>query len=740
MRLLFPLSLIILLIGIARVAKAEPLDVELRYDAAEVAPDFVCLAHYRTRTDFAPVAAGAPACVFSKFLEKTPPFFPSTNSCSTMCDEADNPERPANQPPKTCEESPMPRGLCEAASVFKQKLPSLDSCDAPECMTKRPILFPHGRTTPYIDCVRGNPDPSKLKPAGQRRIVVVHLDFAGLSPELKYIEFKDHVLSAYYATGFDPRRVVTATVVAGSYGESIASTANGGVLRLDLVPLERQVEIVLPTIAVTDANFSLQKDKKVVQVFTRAERTVPFPFANAHNLVVQVTPGAPAPTGEQAPSSPAAEIAELVLSRRESDRLFFEPTMFTFDWHKPCFHPPIGKNEPGKCPIVHSAVASCKSQTVEHIPNGEGQDTVCHYRCESTLAGKPVSLPVRLRMEARSVPATWEEEIAGLGARVSGWVPPRERFVMLDFSDWASPSLGERDDARLKDIIEKKGDAISAVEITRPDGTTARVVPQRVRQRIAIPGIECGEATAYRILGDRTYAIGSTRLADAAREKLTNGVVEGELRMPPPSETGRNVGFELAIGAGLVKGWGGVEFDSTDITPSALRPFGLIEGTLSIQPNASAVHWEFGLRLMVERRPYFPIAWKPAGLGVVGHLPSSVWYDRLLFAPGVAFPWPFPKIVTPDGPVYFATHLNVGRSFPVIDTHDALVGDIAWEYGIDAAFRVPVARRVALEIGGRLLTGSPFYYFDAGDLRGQAVRREATPIWGAFDLSVRAGL
>jgi hypothetical protein len=687
---LLTLIVALTLLVVSRIASADPaIDVELRYDS-DAAPDYVCLSHYRTRLPEQKYRRDdVAACAFRDQIEgKTVP--------------------PDSVAGDKCPNTSMSTTVAASAEVFRSTLPGLDGCKAHECSPRVPILLQHGDPTPYLFCVPGK---SGL-PAPKARVVVVYLDFAGLAPELRFINFKDHVLSVYYATGFDPDRVVTASVLGGSYSSPVASSASRGVLRLDLSPLERQVEIVLPPIAVTSATLSLWKRGDFVTAFTRdSARTVSFPFADPRALRVKVATA----TGN----------SELVVASFDRDRISFQPTSFTFAWRKSCHHPAISDFH--LCPKVQSTVATCDPQSIETrslAGNGTVAETFCHYKCDSKLGDAPIPIPLVARFEAQGVQAVWDEEVPGVGAELRGWIDPRDRFVTVNLSGWRDPPLIE--DADLKKLVGRAGDSISAIEITRPDGTIARVVPQKVLQRVAIPGIECADESAYRIVGDRSYAVDSVPL------------VEGEYKLPAPSSTGRYLAFELSLGVGLVRGWGGAYVGGSTIKPNVWRPYGLFQGTMSIQPNPWTVRIEVGAVVVVERRPFFPLVWEQSAESPTTREPRSRWYDRVLVSAGAAFPISF--LHTPDGYVYLAGHALFGMGFALYDDEGNLLGDEAWEPGFDVAVRVPVGRYLSLDVGHRWLFHSPFYYFEAGDLRGGAVRRSAGGAWSGFDISLRGRL
>ncbi|TPV94489.1 MAG: hypothetical protein B7733_14975 [Myxococcales bacterium FL481] len=199
------------------------------------------------------------------------------------------------------------------------------------------------------------------------------------------------------------------------------------------------------------------------------------------------------------------------------DQLELHVRRLGFSWRPPaCLH------RRGTCPAATlDDGVSCQGAWVENR---------CEYVCpggDLDLEQTAIDVPNTVTFEHPQRPGEqWSEILRRPGQRLRSYLPPEAIDLEVDVSAWAREVPGAR---------------ISHLEVLGNDGESRRyAVMHRDRLWVHVPGASC-EPVRYVVVGDRDHLETSAPIRD------------GQLQMPPPSESARVLDFNFSLlqGGGL---------------------------------------------------------------------------------------------------------------------------------------------------------------------------------------------
>ncbi len=214
-------------------------------------------------------------------------------------------------------------------------------------------------------------------------------------------------------------------------------------------------------------------------------------------------------------------------------------TKLSFAWRRHCLYPK-GENR-GKRPN-RQAKDNCPAASLPKVgldckADFDHRTNSCRYICDVDKYGRNSALSARFEIPTDVVftrpgtTDTWTETLNYVGQELFGYVAPEERQLIVDFSLW------EADD--LEKLTRTVGDRIDYIEVRSPKGDLHRLKFRNTgEQRVKVPWVRCDDVLAYRIVGRRTY------------KEDTLLVEDGRIKLPPPEETARKVGWVLMTGGG----------------------------------------------------------------------------------------------------------------------------------------------------------------------------------------------
>jgi hypothetical protein len=602
----------------------------------------------------------------------------------------------------------------------------------------------------------GQPAPS--------RVLWFAVRFDLTTPVPKAMTLESWRIKVRYKAASDETHLLAVKVLGGHY---LAQPGQSGVdrIKLPLVPLWRTVRIEVPEIQVTqtnrapDAAAPPQAEAPVpgtdgsgtLSLNLEGRATEPAPIAlptNEHSLPVPLlAAGARAPEAKvilRAPLDPSS-VSVLEQSIRLQDvpaSIRLAPKEVAFVWERAELYRPIRSTK--DCPTLTaiSSGVACRTQnpTLSDAKTGSGGE--CTYVCGQP-SGKPVDLPLRLRFRSPADGAAdfgrdeWEDTLWAVNQRVRGYVTPAQRFVMLDFARWldgngrksANSSDGSRTtnvvDA-LENVRQRPGHGIRQIEIVRPDGSTARIVPQLLRQRVAIPGIEATDRLSYRIVGTRDHEIGVASYDPGS----------GAFTIEPPSETSRRVDASVSLGAGLQ---GAVPLENAweDASKNVrrARPMGIVRAVFAYHPKPWRAWWEVGGSLALVARDYALLTTDTHSKPEL----ASVAYDRILGTAALVVPVSY-LVSQPRADSEWVLGIGAGGAFPALEADRTKAGDLWLILAANIGLRLPFADRFWVEPTFQISWGDQVYrHVVSSKLDARPQMEGFRPVWLSGDVAVRYG-
>lgn len=401
----------------------------------------------------------------------------------------------------------------------------------------------------------------------------------------------------------------------------------------------------------------------------------------------------------------------------------------SFSWARHCLYP-----QGASCPEakLEDVGVSCTSQTER---GGK-----CSYTCGTAVRtqgaaqrarpGSPLkpnaapqtlefALPVRVRFRVAKDEDTWEEMLTYGGQRLSGYVAPEDRYVVVDFSSW-SQTAGEG----LQAVMRRPGESIDYVSVRAPGQGEATFKPENGRQRIRVPGVRCDDLLTYQIVGDRSYSPGVAQ------------VEGGVVALPSPTRLESDVlSFGVAIGSGGV-----VMFDLADSAARELpsRPLAVLQGIAMIRalpiafPDAPAI-----LRPIIELRGGFiattHVFYPLRSTESASDEGEDIWFSR--YPIDVVAVWP----LTADFYAGLSAGALLGHPFSPSDY--ARGGELQGSFSTTLLVGYRLGRSGAsLETSARLSTDENVRIFDALEFRGAGRSEDHGLSTLMLDLKLRMGL
>jgi hypothetical protein len=403
---------------------------------------------------------------------------------------------------------------------------------------------------------------------------------------------------------------------------------------------------------------------------------------------------------------------------------------FTFRWRRNCF---VHKG----CPEVGlrgTQSASCARDERNTDAN------VCAYSCTQGSVTLPTGVKFTHRVQANGRelwPVAWSDELAYASEELSGYVPPADRVVDLDFSRWVSEARDhgkhrkrrwrktipepKKQELKLRSFVKRSGASVQSVLMTRPDGTAVFVKPKEVHQRLPTPGLECGDSLVYRIAGERDHDSGTVAVDD------------GRLSLDPPRATMTRVELSLALGFGFrTANDGGYTANGRGFRSGAWWPFGAGRFGVDVRPWSWPGALSFSFTGTVGTRPYFPLV----DANTEKRVADTVLYNHLLVGAGLLVPL---FATSSAGSWMFGVGLLGGARYAFDDDDSDKVGNTAPTAGIYLAMRMPLARRTYLELNIHSLFFEQVRYYET-DFFGMPVEHEFSPVFFGGDLGLRFGL
>lgn len=361
------------------------------------------------------------------------------------------------------------------------------------------------------------------------------------------------------------------------------------------------------------------------------------------------------------------------------------PKVFSFQWR-------IDTLATGVCPNPVTLPEIPLDCTATLLPVGD----VCYYQCASSI---PVDLPTRVEFQefvgCRGEGCTtyinrWSAVVLRSGATIDGYLPPEQRFIVLDPQGWKV------------NRTERAGDQIESIWIATPDGKGQFVVP--ATPRLFVPGVHARDSVTYKYIGDRLF---EERQSPVAR----GGLVQLE---DPDGTYARGVQFGLAA-------WGGWRYLNGP------------EGVTEWNPGGGA---EFILAVPAARFQWQKFYIEPAlhiGATITSHSYESIFQQTSSGQP---------KDVS-HNVLIFVVPIDLSARFPIIgDDFQAAVGlGIAWYQQMYAEDENRVATNIGLSLPRVTLlwhvTRTISLGFDSRVIWGQLGPLRSRRVIETFDLGGR---
>lgn len=514
---------------------------------------------------------------------------------------------------------------------------------------------------------------------------------------------------------------VEASSIGGHYAFTGSSSTEGRILRIPLTPRCRSYDVDVPPFQRNEA----ERACAAVELETEPERPV-------LRQAVQILPSGrfsidlPYLT-ERATRTIAVEIGKPDASGvhrfegRWSDPMpprviKMRARTISFSWHRHCLYPARDR-----CPSARLAEAGVDCSAP--VRRGDA----CHYTCgprESAEDERPLdfSLPTRVSFRSPATEDTWEEQLSYGGQELSGYVKPDERYLDVDFSQWTA-TTGEP----LRDMLRRPGEQIDYVVIGAPGLPAANLKPASGpgRPRIRVPGVRCHDVLTYRIVGDRNYKQGTTR------------VERGRIALDAPSATADDmVSFGITAGAGAV-----VPFLHDDSGRSLVtRPYGVIQGVIVIRALPTLLpEWPAFARPLLEIRAgflattvaYFPLRVSDTSFEGAPAQREEVWFSR----------YPVDALVI--WPVLSNLHVGAGAGavlgHPFSTDDSGTVGSLQGSLSITPlllSYRLGRSR-ASVEAAARVFPSEIVKAYEPGGFRGEPTVRNLDATSILFETKLR---